>query len=76
MAPLEIIGFCHPLGHVAYLFEYWMFFLAPYMNYILQIGILVPTELIYQICFISDFDTHPPSGIETFATYWNYQLIK
>ena len=32
------------------------------MKYILQIDILVPTEPIYQIHFISDFD--PPSGIE------------
>jgi len=75
MGLLEIISFCHLLGHVPYLFEYWMFFLAPYMKYILQIGILVPTEPIYQIHFISDFDP-PPSGIETFATYWNYQPIK
>jgi len=73
MAPLEIIGFCHPLGHVPYLFKYWMFFLAPYMKYILQIGILVYTEPIYQIYFQI---LTPPSGIETFATYWNYQPIK
>jgi len=39
------------------------------MKYILEIGILVPTEPIYQICFISDFDPlpHTPSGIETFC---------
>jgi len=67
MAPVEIIGFCRPLGRVPYLFKYWMLFLAPYMKYILKIGILVPMEPIYQIHFILDFDSLP-SGIETFAT--------